>query len=137
MDITQDVFYHAHFPESALQKNWKTPTDFPCCPKLGEEPNINKYKSALVKGAVFSHNDYSHHIVLESTKIDDKTLLVMTEDVSEAPIKPYSVCKIIISGLQFIHECISTYFELNGAKKYYTIGRGKEWTGPDTIDDYC
>ena len=137
MEIPQDVFYHAHSPESALQKNWRTPTDFPCCPKFDEEPNINTYKSALVKDSVFSHNEYSHHIVLESMTIDDKTLLVMTEDTSKDAIKPYSVCRIIISGKQFIHECISTYFELNGAKKYYTIEQGKEWTGPETIDDYC
>lgn len=36
----------------------------------------------------------------------------------------------------FCHEG-TTFFEEEGAKKYFTLAIGEEWTGGDVFDDYC
>jgi hypothetical protein len=32
---------------------------------------------------------------------------------------------------------MGSFFDENGAKKYFTLAQGKEWTGGDVFDDYC
>ena len=74
-------FTKALFPENALQKDWRTPTEFPCCPQIVDNKPISCYAKQLCKGKIFSSNQYRKHE---------------------------------ISRLQ-----------------------GLEWTGSDSIDDYC
>lgn len=132
-----DLFCKANSPDTALQM-WKTPTDFLCCPtEIGENPLI-EYYNKLSSGVLFSHNIFADHRVLESVLIDDNsTILVMTESLEEHPIKPYALCKIYFLGVQFIHETIKTFFTIEGAQKRFAILQGLEWTGEDSIDDYC
>ena len=52
-------------------------------------------------------------------------------------IKPYALSKISFRDGKFIHESLGTFFEVDGAKKYFTLEQGLEWTGGDTFDDYC
>ena len=43
--------------------------------------------------------------------------------------------KIMLDGL-FIHTG-HTFFTKEGAEKQFTLAQGLEWTGEDSIDDYC
>ena len=40
----------------ALQKNWKTPSEFPNCPNFTDESALNHYNEKLIKGKIFSIN---------------------------------------------------------------------------------
>ena len=57
--------------------------------------------------------------------------------VNEGGIKPYALSKIYISDDKIIHESIGTFFSEDGARKRFTLAQGLEWTGGDSIDDYC
>lgn len=137
IDETETIFYKAKSPDNALQMKWKTPTNFPCCPaEIGNNPLLEYYNN-LKAGAVFSSNEFSNFIVSESIMIDNNTtILVMAENIKPA-IKPYALSKIYFSGIQFIHENLHTFFTKDDAQKRYTLLQGLEWTGEDSIDDYC
>ena len=51
--------------------------------------------------------------------------------------KPFGLSKITFLSGRFIHENIRTYFEEDGARKYFTIAQGLEWTGGEVFDDMC
>lgn len=132
------VFTKAAYPETALQKDWKTPTEFLCCPIESTETPLQDYFNNLAIGKPFSRNKYTEHNVLDFAFIDEgKALIIATKDTNPNAIKHFGLLKVYHSGIQFIHESISTYFEENGVRKYFNIEQGLEWNGPDSIDDYC
>lgn len=119
---------------NAIQKNWKTQSEFPNCPTNIVENVLQKYQKKLVKGAVFSRNRYGDSIVewVDITP-DLASLIVLTSNTSA---KPWSLAKVFINEDLFIHESLGTFLSLNGAKKQFTINLGLEWNGEDSIDDY-
>lgn len=132
------VFTKALYPETALQKDWKTPTEFLWCPTESTETPLQDYFNNLTIGKLFSRNKYTEHSVLDFTLMDEgRVLLIATKDTDPKAIKHFGLLKVYHSGIQFIHESISTYFEENGVRKYFAIEQGLEWNGPDSIDDYC
>lgn len=128
----------AQSPETALQMNWRTPTEFPCCPSKFQNDGLKEYFNNLKEGYEFSKNKYTKHIVMDKalTK-EDTELLVVSKDLSIDPVKPYGLVRVYCSGGQFIHESISTFFEENGVRKYFTEMQGLKWEGGDSIDNYC
>lgn len=132
------VFTKAAYPETALQKDWKTPTEFLCCPIKSTETPLQDYFNNLTIGKPFSRNKYTEHNVLDFAFMDEgKALIIATKDTNPNATKHFGLLKVYHSGIQFIHESISTYFEENGVRKYFNIEQGLEWNGPDSIDDYC
>jgi len=132
------VFTKAAYPETALQKDWKTPTEFICCPIESTETPLQDYFNNLTIGKPFSRNKYTEHNVLDFAFMDEgKALIIATKDTNPNAIKHFGLLKVYHSGIQYIHESISTFFEENGVRKYFTIEQGLEWNGPDSIDDYC
>lgn len=132
------VFTKAAYPETALQKDWKTPTEFLCCPIESTETPLQDYFNNLAIGKPFSRNKYTEHNVLDFAFMDEgKALIIATKDTNPNAIKHFGLLKVYHSGIQFIHESISTFFEENGVRKYFTTEQGLEWNGPDSIDDYC
>lgn len=131
-------FIKALYPENALQKGMKTPTEFLCCPTETTDTPLHDYNSNLAIGKTFSKNKYTEHTVFDFALMDnEKTLIIATKDVDSDAIKPYGLSKVYHSGNQFIHEIVNTFFEENGIKKHFTLEQGKEWNGPDSIDDDC
>lgn len=132
-------FIKALSPENALQKDWKTPTNFPCCPhKIDENAPIKHYANLLIKGEKFSYNEYSEHEIIDKAIIKEgKSIIVMTHDTAPDPIKPFAIAKIYYSGGQYIHENIRSFFSENGVKKQFTLLQGLKWDGPASIDDNC
>ena len=119
----------------AAQRKWRVPTEFPCCPQKPEDRTVAAYAANLVAGAVFSQNDLSTHKVLESALIDDgQAVCVMCESDG---LKPWSLAKISFEDGLYVHTSISTFFSKEGAEKQFCLVRGLEWTGSDSIDDYC
>lgn len=119
---------------NAVQKDWKTPTEFPCCP-TNPDATLDDYFANLHAGVVFAKNHWGATIVLDTAKVDD-SILVLGESDQDDAIKPWCLCRIVKEG-QFVHENRGSFFEEKGGQKYFTLEQGLEWTGGDGIDDYC
>lgn len=125
---------------NAVQKvqNWKTPSEFPCCPQGKSEHPIVNYISNVTIGAIFSRNQYTSSIVEQfAISKDENTLWIMCKSGEENPIKPYALAEITYQNDVYIHNSLGTFFEKNGAEKQFTLIQGLKWSGEDTIDDYC
>jgi hypothetical protein len=121
----------------AVQRRWRTPTEFPYCPQAIENDPIAAYAQRLSPGVIFSRNQYSEHKVLETAIVDKgNSLCVMCEQTPDA-IKPWSLAKITFENGLYVHTSIRTYFSKEGAAKQFCLEQGLEWTGGDSIDDYC
>lgn len=62
---------------NAVQKNWKTPCELPCCPQESTDIPINTYAVNLRIGEIFSRNKYSHSIIFDFSLSKDKTSLLV------------------------------------------------------------
>ncbi len=125
-------------PETALQMNWRTPTEFPCCPTKFQNDGLKEYFNNLKEEYEFSKNQYTTHIVMDKALVKDETeLLVISKDLSKGAVKPYGLVRVYCVGGQFIHESISTFFQENGVRQYFTEMQGLKWEGGDSIDNYC
>lgn len=125
---------------NAVQKirNWKTPSEFPCCPKKNINNSVAEYVANLNVGYVFSRNQYTSSIIERfAVSKDEDTLWIMCKSGEDNPIKPYSLAEITYQNDVFVHNSLGTFFEKDGAEKQFTLVQGLEWTGNDTIDDYC
>lgn len=124
--------------QNAKQKNWKTPTEFPCCPKeIGRNPIIS-YFANLKTENIFSQNLYSKSII-ENFAIskDKKVLWIMCRNSDDRAMKPFSLAEVTYENDVFIHNSLGSFFKKDGAEKQFTIEQGLEWTGGQTFDDLC
>lgn len=140
--IEEPQLAQAKLPAIAWQRKWKTPTDFLCCPSEINDNTMEEYYNNLVIGGNYNSTLYYGNDkpdiqkVVDKAYIDDnKSILVLS--VNEGGIKPYALSKIYISDDKIIHESMGTFFEENGALKQFALAQGLEWTGGDSIDDYC
>ncbi|MBL7851613.1 MAG: HNH endonuclease [Cyclobacteriaceae bacterium] len=124
---------------NAVQKNWRVPSEFPCCPQgITQEP-ITAYYQMLNKGSIFCNNDVYTSIVLNSAISEDGLYLyVITESTAgEKAVKPWGLAKIAYENGRFVHISLGSFFTKDGAEKRFCLAQGLEWTGGDSIDDYC
>jgi HNH endonuclease len=122
--------------ENAIQRNWKTPSEFPCCPQTYEGNPILAYAENLKPGLLLCHNELYSSAVLKTALVnDDQAIYVMTE--SEHGLKRWALAKITFEDDVFVHESIQNFFSQIGAEKQFTLAQGLEWNGEDSIDDYC
>lgn len=122
-----------------IARNWKTPSEFPCCPPLiNTHKPISDYAANLQVGNVFSKNQYTSSIVERFAVSNDHNILwIMCKSGDENPIKPYSLAEVTFQNNLFVHNSLGTFFEIGGVEKQFTLAQGFEWTGGETIDDYC
>lgn len=133
-----DIFTKALSPQTALQMNWKTPTEFPCCPADFQNNGVMDYFNQMKTGDVFSINQYCAYVILDKVLIENNSaILVISKNADLDAVKPYSLVEIYYCGGQFIHKSVSTFFEENGVKKRFTEMQGLKWEGEDSIDNYC
>ena len=129
----------AKSPETAWQINWKTPTDFLCCPNTIEENPIEEYYNRIFIGEAYNSTNFygSNEVqkVIDKAHAKGNTIIVLSCNPNS--IKPYALCKIHYFEGKFIHESLGTFFEEDGGRKYFTLEQGLEWTGEDSFDDYC
>lgn len=131
----------AKSPETAWQLNWKTPTDFLCCPDtIGNNP-IEEYYNQIVIGEAYNSTIYygsnEVQVVVDKAHTKENTIIILSCNPNPNSIKPYALSKIYYFEGKFIHESSGTFFEEVGGRKYFTLEQGLEWTGEDSFDDYC
>ncbi|HOD79230.1 MAG: hypothetical protein BWY08_00014 [Bacteroidetes bacterium ADurb.Bin174] len=124
--------------QNAKQKNWKTPTEFPCCPQESGSNPIISYFANLKRENIFSQNEYSKSII-ENFAIskDENVLWIMCKNFDDSAIKPYSLAEVTYQNGIFIHNSLGSFFQKDSAEKQFTIAQGLEWTGGLTFDDLC
>lgn len=125
---------------NAVQKaqNWKTPNEFPFCPNENLPDPIIRYYKNLNVGEIFSKNQFTSSIIEDFAISKDKDILwIMCKNGEENPIKPYSLAEITYQNNVFTHDSLGTFFEKIGVEKQFALKRGLEWTGGESIDDYC
>ena len=120
---------------NAKQKNWKTPTNFVCCPSEITPDPIGCYLNNIGVGTAIAINRYGENHVLDFAVINNSEIITITETASG--IKPFALMKITFENGFYIHESQGTFFTLEGAEKQFTLAQGLEWAGGDSIDDYC
>lgn len=121
-----------------IARNWKTPSEFPCCPETITNSPMADYTSNLKAGNVFSRNQNTSSIIeLFAISQDEKTLWIMCKSGDENPIKPYSLTEISYKNEVFVHNSLGTFFKKDGAEKQFTIVQGLEWEYGETFDDLC
>lgn len=123
---------------NAIQLNWKYPVLFPCCPQQKSDNPLYTYQSKLHIDAVFCKNDYYSSLVVESAITDEgQSLWVVTRSGEKGATNPWALAKITYENGIFFHKNEGSFFEETGARKYFTLAQGKEWTGGDVMADYC
>ncbi len=134
VQISKVNTFIASLSQNVIQKNWKTPSEFPNCPTSLFENALENYKGKLNKGEVFSINQYAQSIV-ESSEINElsKELIVLTRS---GDMNSFALAKVYVDKKYFVHESIGSFFTLIGAQKQFNLALGLEWNGEDSIDDY-
>jgi hypothetical protein len=137
-ETPEEPDYMLSLTPGAAQRDWVTPSEFPCIPQKFGDNSLDDYATNLKVGAVFSSNQYGASLVMDSGfSADKQSLYVMTESSEgEAAIKRYALGKVTFEDGLFIHTG-HTFFTKEGAEKQLTLAQGLEWTGGDSIDDYC
>lgn len=122
---------------NAVQRNWETPSEFPCCPQESADP-INDYAEKLEPGSVFCKNDFYSSLVSEVVISEEgQSIYVITESSKgQEAIKPWALAKIIYENGLFVHIGLGNFFTYLGAEKECCIDQGFEWFGEESIDDY-
>lgn len=121
---------------NVVQLHWRTPTEFPLCPQEQVNNPLIEYQSRLTPGSVFCHNQYQDSLVLDTALVDnDSTLYVMCKSTDKGAVKPWALSKITYEDGVFYHESNGTFFEEDGAQKFFTLAQGKEWTGGTVFDE--
>ncbi|MDR1005762.1 MAG: HNH endonuclease [Bacteroidales bacterium] len=132
----EKIYLTDSLTDGAVQRKWKTPSEFPNTPDNNGINQLLIYAKKLIADTIFSKNQYGEDRVVSSVLINDKqSILVWTKNMTRS-IKPYALAKITYVNGKYEHESISTFFSAEGAEKQYTILQGLEWTGVDPIDDY-
>lgn len=97
---------------NAVQKaqNWRTPSEFSCCPQEKYENPITTYFKNLNVGDIFSRNQFTSSLI-ERVAIskDEKTLWIMCKSGDENPIKPYSLAEVTYQDDVFVHNSLGTF----------------------------
>lgn len=123
---------------NAIQKKWRTPSEFPCCPQESTDNPIETYAANLKIGEIFSRNKYSNSIISDfATSEDGNTLWAMCKSSEDKAVKPWSLAQVTYENNLFVHTNLGSFFEKIGAEKHFTLGQGLEWTGGNSIDDLC
>lgn len=122
----------------AAQRKWRTPTEFPNCPATAGDAPIAAYAEKLTTGAIFAQNSFSKSLVLQVATVENGlAMYVMCENAASGAVKPWSVTKVTYEDGLYVHTSVRTFFAKDGAEKEFCLARGLEWTGGDSIDDYC
>ncbi|AKP52701.1 HNH endonuclease signature motif containing protein [Cyclobacterium amurskyense] len=120
----------------AIQKSWKTPSEFPLCPSNPTKNGLQDYYQRIKEGDVFARNNFGESKVV-SAALSERSDVLLVMCHHPGAIKEWSLAQVSIDDHLFIHESLGTFFQLEGAKKQFTLKRGLKWEGGDSIDDIC
>jgi hypothetical protein len=123
---------------NAIQKNLKTPTEFPFCPKEITDNSIVSYAENLVPAGIFSTNKFSSLILSDhALSKDEGTLWVLGRTSDPNAPKPWFLVQITCENELYVHSILGSFFAKAGAEKQFTLIQGLEWKGGETFDDFA
>lgn len=123
---------------NAIQKDWKTPSEFPCCPEEITDNPIAAYAANLKVDEIFSRNQHSTTIIADFATSEDKsTLWIKCKNSDDKAVKPWLLAQVTYENDLFVHKNLGSFFQKDGADKYFTLAQGLEWTGGEIFDDFC
>ena len=125
-DINEEEFLYDSLTPSAKQ-DWRTPTEFPCCPAEVTDNGLNDYLTNLKVGVVFSTNNrYSPYYVVDKGFGKDGSLVVLVTDNKEQFLS-WAITTIRIKDDIFVHENTMARAgkELTEKLFKHLIGQGK------------
>lgn len=121
---------------NAVQKDWKTPSEFPLCPQESINNFIEAYALNLKIAEIFSHNQYTNSVISDFAISKDKNVLwIMCKSSDDKAIKPWSLAQVTYENELFVHKNLGSFFKKDGAEKQFILVQGLEWKGGDTFDD--
>ena len=124
----------------AMQRDWRTPSEFPMCPDEFTDNPLHDYVSRLEGGVVFSRNKYGESVVDIAELNKDGTCLSVICTI-DGGVKNYAVAKVTVEEGKYIHSSVSTYFDYEGAAKSHCALIDKPWEEPEgyvgCFDNYC
>lgn len=111
---------------NAMQRYWRTPTEFPLCPCEIEDKPLTAYLKNLKKGAVVTKNQYATHFIDDFALCNDNLLVISTH--TDDGIKKFSTISITFEDGKYVHEG-TTFFEERGAQKssHFSARTQMEW----------
>jgi len=121
----------------AVQRNWRTPAEFPLSPKSGARRSLISYYEKIEEDAVFGISRFGQTRAIKAALSTDKGSLFVLGAQEGNPIKPWSLARVTHEGEFLVHESCGTFFTPEGAEKQYTLVQGLPWEGGDTFDDLC
>lgn len=120
----------------AKQFKWKTQTEFPSCPKEGEERTLQTYLNNLQPGKAFCRTQYGASSVLEAGyNQQEDAIYVLTKGGNS--MKPWALSKITLQDGFFVHSNEGSFFKEDGGQKFFTLAMGREWDGGEVFDELC
>lgn len=122
---------------NAVQRKWRTPCEFPCCPETVSDAPIACYAKNLAPEKVFCQNEFKKSIVDEFVLSPDEQTLWILCHFDDSSVKPWSLAEVTFEEGTFVHKNRGSYFVLEGAQKALCLAQGKVWEGEPTIDDFC
>jgi hypothetical protein len=131
-----DVLDTPSLTANAIQRKWRTPTEFPQCPGTMSSGAMAEYLQRLTTGALFSRNRYGESRVVDAAIGPDGALSVVCTMASG--VKDWSHATVFVEGHSFCHKSGGTFFTREGAMKSHCIAIGAPFDAYDgSIDDYC
>lgn len=123
--------------EGAAQRQWRVPTEFPCCPRPCVHLGLRAYAAALSAGVIFSRNQFGEVLVMENGWTPDGSGLLVMSRMPETAQKHWALAEVTLEDSIFVHANLGSFFGEDGARKSFTLAQGLEWTGGETFDDLC
>ncbi len=128
-DFMQKALYYGYFPsltENAVQ-TYKTPTEFPCCPKNVAEKPLEVYLNNLQKDSLFSENKYYKSNVIKTEVLEDGAgFLVVCKSINKDQNEEcFSVFEVTYNFNFFIHKYERKFNSIELANKYIDYSTGK------------
>lgn len=129
--------YIESLTKGAVQRSWRTPTEFICCPQNASDKPLEDYLKNLQIGKFFCKHQHGQSEIIKFNLSKDKNSIVLQCFDSQNSVKGWFIVKITCENGLFVHTSDTSCFTDEGAEKYYTLALGEEWTGGDVYDDYC
>lgn len=121
----------------AIQRNWRTPTEFPRCPSVVGKSTLDEYLARLQSGVVFARNRYGDSTVVDAGRALDGALSIVCN--TDSGVKDWSRARVSIEDGQVCHESGGTFFTREGAMKQHlrALGAAFDEALYESIDDYA
>ena len=137
-EITEADFYKSLTPSALQEPGWRTPTEFPCCPKEVTSDGLKEYEDNLKPDLVFTSNQYGKYYMIDRA-IDPKRnvlFVLSTNKEGEGYFGAFSVVAIDIKYNKFVHISMRRFGSITDATKYYKFLIGEYELTEDEVIMY-